>query len=840
MATPTFSFGTSSASVGDLIAGSWNITEATPAIDILDSSGEVGGLSAAFKRNFQGTGNTPTSTPLPSSDYLQGQSCTMSHPTLGVYSSIVSNVKPSGGTVAIDGDSSLSSVNVEMAMPAYIEGATFYSWQRQLPTGTAIDGIQGMAVNSSGNIWVTGNISGSNASMLYDRFGNYIMGISHSNPGRSICLDSSGNIYVQTSLAVEKFNSAGTSLGVIITSGAGSFAKMAIDSSDNIYIATTDTTSNAAIKKYTNTGTFVSSFLTYNSGATVPAAGVVASYTGMTISPTSPLSGAVPTLLIGYTGANANVGHITYVVGCYSLTGTLQGTFAFPFQDKEFSNIGIDYTPLPTADGDSNGYKVILASQTGLSQINNTGFASSGITYTNTAIAPRANRTKPDANGTWNVNSYYGTPLPVQVLSYSPMAYAADKNGSGYWYGLGSTVYRVAGGYMGPNQAIECYLGAAGFRGTVQYGPGFTYADSASSLVNFPAWTGNVWSKLKELSSRVSRGINPTSSGVYIYHTDSRSDQISVDISNREQEPSISLGEIGAQVISVTSQNVVRGRAGRTVLYTAQPDDPVMQVGAGRVFRTTITIPGYATAIDPPLNFPISFSWPLVDGNQVSTYVITDSRADSFGGAQRVDPVAWTRAGGKLEAAPGTTAANSIDITLTGPQTEMAGYVGPYRVGYISGGTLGTFQTGLRLMGSGITVSPETFPVLTGVPVNAASDLTSQNLDSVFLDTISAAYDMARISAGIQSAGSLTLTVKIPITSTMQFGKMAGGYFFYARNMWRINRVEYSGGWADLSCTRDTRYGEAQPSGLTYAQGATLWNGFRYVDNYLSPGVNGA
>jgi hypothetical protein len=849
-----------SGTTGDLIGGSWRITESVAAIDILDTSGEIGSISASFKRNFQTTGNTPTSTPVPSSDFLQGQTCTFKHPTLGSYTGSITNIDQKGGTITLDIDSALNVVNTDITVPAFADGATFYSWDRTLPDGSVpnksdvyLNWIQSIWVNSQGNIWVTGGNTGANASTLYDRFGNYIMGLTHAAAGLTILTDSVGNIYVQTSTTVLKFNSSGVFQSTIITVAGYQIAKMTIDSSDNLYLATTDTTGSSAIKKYSTTGTLISGTwgsLSYSPSAPLPATGLVGTYTGMAFLQGTVTTSGVPIIAIGHMGQSfaSGTGHTWYgITNLVASTGASSTSdIALGTTDREYAGLGIDWSPVPDQDflqSGATGNKIIFATKTGLQQFyRNPGGPAAGVQgYTNTTIAPPIDRNKPDRQIWGPFYAQSALKYGVNIPPFAPMSYVADKNGFGYWYALGSTIYRVAGGYMGPNQAIECYLGAAGFRGTVQYGPGFNYYDSSSSLVNFCSWSGNAWSKIKELCSRVNRGITVTSTGVYIYHTDSRTDQIKLDISNRDSEPEISFSEIGAQIINITSTGVSRNTMGHGLLYSASSGDSPIEVAAGRTTYTTISTNAYATAIDPPVVTSPLFGPYVLNDPGISAYTITDSRDISAGGPQMVPTALWNQFGGSLQARPSVDSYGSIDIILTGPQTEIpGGYKGPYRVGYMSGGPAGVFTPNLYLYGQGITGTPENFSVLTGVPVGLSETMNSQNLDSVFIDTAAAGYDLARWSSSNMANGGMTLKVRIPITSSMQFGKIAGSYFFYARNMWRVIKAEYSGGWVDLTCQRDTRYSEAQPSGLTYAQGATLWNGFRYTDNYASPGVNGA
>ncbi|MDO3625747.1 putative Ig domain-containing protein [Mucilaginibacter sp. BT774] len=127
-------------------------------------------------------------------------------------------------------------------------------------TGATLSGPSLMAIDASGNIYVcnynNGTISEYNSSGTY--IGKFASGFGFNNPC-GIVFDSSGNAYVMDTGngAIYKFSSSGTSLGTI-ASGLGHPLGIAIDASNNIYIATYNTGTNvSSVTKYSSSGSLL-------------------------------------------------------------------------------------------------------------------------------------------------------------------------------------------------------------------------------------------------------------------------------------------------------------------------------------------------------------------------------------------------------------------------------------------------------------------------------------------------------------------------------------------------------------------------------------------------------
>ena len=777
--------------VGDLIAQSWDVEESATPVDILDTSGSVGGISASFKRIPEMADNTPTASPPKSSDYLHGQACTFTHEKLGTINGNVLNIGLNGGTIEADISTPLSVLNVDMDMPVYAEGSYFYSWDRTLADGRVWPGITDIVTNIDGNIWITGGLTGGNALRLYDRFGNFLQSISHTGYGRSIDLDAFGNIYLCTETDVQKFAPDGTSLGTLVTASGYSLVKMCIDRySGNIWVATTDSTIGGAIKKYTLGGTFVLQSSTYYPPGAPPGGASYNYYTGMRIKFSD--ATATSTLIVGNRAKDGAGGNLFYINRINVTDGSTVGPYPLGTSNREFSNLGIAMSNLLTPEA-GNYYKEIFFSQTGL----------------------------------YRESSSY---LSKKITVPTGKTVAMDStSGGGYWVAIDSTLYRFSGEYLGINQAIECYLGAAGYRGKVTYDPNTLYNDiydAASVYKGFPAWSGNLWTKLKELAARGSRVITTDGTGILIAKDGDRTSGHEIDIQDFENEPQISIGQPGAQIINLTSQNVTRVIA--SVLYTAPVDSASISVGYGELSTVTIQANVYPTHIDPPIAVN------AMSGGS-SRYSIVDSSSPPL----PVAADAWIKARGQVIVSQNASSPGSIDVTLIGPSQSLVGYTAPFSVGYMRGAER---KFGLVLTGSGIRTNPTTTQIYTGAPFQMKSDIKSTDIDSIFLDTTSIAYDMARISSSSLSGGEVTLSVNLPVaTLNATFGKIAGKFFYWNRNLWRIRTVKISGGWVDIDAVRDTRSSDIQSSIYPVTHGSidSVWYGYRYQDNYISPGVLG-
>ncbi len=164
----------------------------------------------------------------------------------------------SSGNVYIGGAIRTQAVGNQDVFTAKCNSSGVIQWQRRLG-GAAVDTLYGITVDSSGNVYGAGRTSSTGAGSYdllihkYDNSGaiqwQRILGGTGSDQAQGVAVDSSGNVYVigysngtGTGLydgVVAKYNSSGTIQWQRYLNGTGNtfFSSIVVDSSDNIYIS---------------------------------------------------------------------------------------------------------------------------------------------------------------------------------------------------------------------------------------------------------------------------------------------------------------------------------------------------------------------------------------------------------------------------------------------------------------------------------------------------------------------------------------------------------------------------------------------------------------------------
>lgn len=187
------------------------------------------------------------------------------------------------GNVYVTGTSLGSGSNYDYATIKYDASGTQQWVARYNGTGNGIDTATALAVDSSGNIYVTGYSSGSGsgndyATIKYNTDGTQLWAARYNGPGNgedianALAIDGSGNIYVtgtsfglhtDSDYATIKYNGAGTQQWAVRYNGVGngydSATALAVDSLGNVYVTGTsfgsETDSDYATIKYDAAGT---------------------------------------------------------------------------------------------------------------------------------------------------------------------------------------------------------------------------------------------------------------------------------------------------------------------------------------------------------------------------------------------------------------------------------------------------------------------------------------------------------------------------------------------------------------------------------------------------------
>lgn len=786
---------------GDIEPG-WSIREDCTGYDILDSSGSTGNISASFKNTALGNvGQTPNSGPTPSSNFLFNQPASFQHPTLGTVSGYITDQTISDGSVSVEMSTILESLNTDIDAPPFVEGSAFYSFQIDPANGTVYD----MVVDSAGDIWVAG---ATNWIYKYGRFGGtYKQRINFGSVnGLRIGMDSSGNLYIMSSLAVTKVNPTTLATSTIINSAAGSFYDMVVDPTFNmIYILTTDTTANQAIKKYNTSGTLQTQWGNYLSGTagTAPTANSFSVWQGIGVSSDGTVisvASATPILVTANYSSDVQI---------FTNTGTY-GHSVNVGVNTEYNDIRFRNMPTTWVGGTS---LTVTSSGISLGDINQYGMINRSL------VMPRT-----------GANS----------APFGQMGIAADPNGAGLYWGINTTITRLAGGTLSPYQALECYMGMTTFStrgGTVNYTNLNTTQVNTWDGGLFPAWSGNVWTYVKQLGA--TRKFILTSSGTQVNVTSLTGTLQRIDISNRTEPPSREIQSATAQSASFVNHNAQSTMFDHaTGIYTTQYpiydagyDDQVITADYFEVNTTTIQANSYIVAIDPIYNRP-GTAWPT---NWGSTFGGSFFVCDSSNPPLQLGNGEFEANGGQVLVSA-SSIPGSLDVTISGPTAPISGFTAPFSLAQ----AVGTKKVPrLRVTGNAVSTTPQVVPVLTGANSAVTPGLTGQNVDSPFIHSASIGYDTISTSCVSLGSGGETLRFSIPLTASHQLGLIAGSIFLYGRVKWIVMSANITDGVIQITANRYTTISDVTPNNptMTVAQMDTLWSGYRYADRYISPGI---
>jgi uncharacterized delta-60 repeat protein len=187
------------------------------------------------------------------------------------------------GNVYVTGTSYGSGTSYDYATVKYNSSGTELWVARYNGPGNIIDRANALAVDESGNVYVTGGSDGSGtsydyATVKYNSSGTELWVARYNGPGNgddyatALAVDASGNVYVTgwsdgsgtySDFATVKYNSSGTELWVARYNGPGNgddrATALAVDASGNVYVTgeseSSGTYSDYATVKYNSSGT---------------------------------------------------------------------------------------------------------------------------------------------------------------------------------------------------------------------------------------------------------------------------------------------------------------------------------------------------------------------------------------------------------------------------------------------------------------------------------------------------------------------------------------------------------------------------------------------------------
>ncbi len=322
------------------------------------------------------------------------------------------------------------------------------------------------------------------------------------------------------------------------------------------------------------------------------------------------------------------------------------------------------------------------------------------------------------------------------------------------------------------------------------------YLAAANPAVTVPGWTGDVWTRIKEMCAIFDVELSHVDGLVTVREIGS----VSATIDSRTV-PTITPSNLGTgRQINIVVRNPV---AGRQAFYADTDGSFGVTVPATSQF--TVRTSNTPTSLERPTfspTIPVGLGqFAVVDAN--------GARVTSWAGTVTV------AIGADL---------GELDFTITAPTTP-AGFTGPFTIDQIS------------IAGRGVTVTPTLVELLTGADESKVTRQVAYTVDSPFMDTLERAYDRGSWASETVGGGSLVITFDLPSESLGGFGVTPGAMFELESCRWRITDVTFGRVRSTITATRHVTMGELDAvwAGQTLGTIDTFWAGYSAGDRTIRP-----
>lgn len=328
--------------------------------------------------------------------------------------------------------------------------------------------------------------------------------------------------------------------------------------------------------------------------------------------------------------------------------------------------------------------------------------------------------------------------------------------------------------------------------------------------VIFPAWSGDVWSKLKELCAAYAVELAYVA-GEYVVR-DIGGTTLTID---NKTVPTITPSNVfgGRQVNIVVQNSTVAEDA---LIYTATD---VLTVAAGQRWTLDVQTLASPVGVDQP-SAKLSVSGPNPTGG---LYEVRDATG-AF-----VDTYLWADSGASVsvELIGNTT----LRITAVGPAAGIAGFVGPFSFVTAAG------EPEFQITGPAVVVAPTTLELLTGADPSKTTREVAYTVDSPFIDTVARGYDRGVWAAQETAGPSVTITLEVASETLDGFGVTPGALFEYADSKWRVTDCRFGNVRTAITATRHVTLGEVDTlwSGQSLGTYDTFWSGYSFGDQTIRP-----
>lgn len=344
---------------------------------------------------------------------------------------------------------------------------------------------------------------------------------------------------------------------------------------------------------------------------------------------------------------------------------------------------------------------------------------------------------------------------------------------------------------------------------------GLTYSYDASSDPNviFPAWSGDVWSHLKEICTAFQLEIYLDGTVIRVDDVGSRT----ITLRNHSPLKVTPTNLFGGQQIVVVAQNPT---AGGGIVYDASTQNTRFQIDVGQS----------QTVIVNTLNYPVSVdalvptdTLPVLPGQY---YVL-----DSLGA--HVPAATWVSAGASVVGAVGDSP-GQIRFTLQGPSGAINGYTGPFT---FADSTASTGRAALTLTGTGVFTAPHSYTFETGANPTKTTQLIARTINSFAIADMTQVARVTPAAIDDVSGYAVEVTFEIPTADLLGFGLTQGALFYAEDSRYRVTNIQWGSLKSQITGSRHVTLDDLDTitAGLTVDQRDAIFSGYSIDDRGIKP-----
>jgi len=800
---------------GPILPGWSSKNDATPRV-IGNSSGSTGDFSFS----------TGPSTDI---EFLAGESYIATHPSLGSVSGRVIQATSNGADLTkaggnFSGGNALSPLSIEVVTTAIGERAF----------GTAVGGFR----------------SGVGAT-----FASTLTGIETDSAGNAYTIEA--NATGSAPAKIQKFGPSGALLlSFTIPTGdaTGSvyyYPKIAVDGSQNIYVASSLQATGARVMKFNSSGVYQSTFGNTGTGS-ISVGTVIAA---MSFSPVTGYLYIANAPSVNYPGQS--IGIPADIVKVFNpATGAFVANIGAPGSGDgqfDFRDLPADIAIAPNGDifvmqtfasnsrltrFDSAGTFVsrVSISQAGPFSIVNpssitvnskyvymtSGYNSTGIVrvfdyagkiiagnlvasydFNVTSLPPAGAMAPYQIGGVTTANS---ASQLVRFVPGSNFFWVIDNNVSNA--GTISRIQRLQYTESTLSSVLGSYFQKAGINS-------YSYTASTDPIAPVAAWQGDLWEHIKQLCSAYN--VEIVVLGGVITVRDCLTATATLD---NARAGSLTLDmDLSSSASSISVTNY-QARSGSGTLWNSSLDNNVLSVDVNEVKTITIQTTNYPISILQPTR---GTTIPVADGEY---WIIANDNLP-------VVQSQWESYGGRVSVAMNTKTPGAIDITLTGPRA-IPGVAGPF---YFAASDGSTKYPQFSIVGVGIFTQPVQVLLPTGADPAMSPASEPRKIDNIGVTSLSRVYATAGRAQSVASGPAISLRATIPSVEIGQFGYSAGAVVSFRNAKYRIRTISAGNEWATLTlepCTTYSDYDAKNPT-QTYGQATGFWFNKKYKDSKIKP-----